>query len=271
MDTKLIKPTSGTGRSTGTWLGIVAVAALAVGLVAGPVLANVTAPRPYATPVGGAASDTTPEHTIAVTGSGKVTVVPDMANIQLGVAIQRPTAKAAREAAAAAMTRIVAALKALGIDDKDIATAMVSLGPVYNYPNNASPVVTGYQLSNSVSVKVRDLAKLSDVLDNSVAAGATTIDGVSFDVADRSAAEAQARDAAVKDAKAKADTYAKGLGIAITGVASVTENVATPIWYGGVFNSAAGAATDKAAAPQTPVLPGSTDVTITVQVSFLIG
>jgi uncharacterized protein YggE len=268
MNTRL---TTGTGRSTGTWLGIVAVAALAVGLIAGPVLANVTAPRGYAPPVAGAASDTTPEHTIAVTGLGKVTVVPDMANIQLGVAIQRPTAKAAREAAAAAMTKIVAALKALGIDDKDITTAMVSLGPVYSYPNNASPVVTGYQLANSVSVKVRDLSKLSDVLDNSVAAGATTVDGVSFDVADRSAAEAQARDAAVKDAKAKADTYAKGLGIAITGVASVTENVATPIWYGGMYNAAAGAATDKAAAPQTPVLPGSTDVTITVQVSFLIG
>ena len=268
MDTKL---TTGTGRSAGAWLAVVAVAALAVGLIAGPVLASVTAPRGYAPLAAGAASDTTPEHTIAVTGSGKVTVTPDMATIQLGVAIQKPSAKAAREAAAAAMTKIVAALKALGIADKDIATAMVSLGPVYNYPNNASPVITGYQLSNAVTVKVRDLAKLSDVLDNAVAAGATTVDGVSFDVTDRSAAESQARDAAVKDAKAKADTYAKGLGVTITGVASVTENVVTPIWYGNNFSSVAGAATDKAAPPSTPVLPGSTDVTITVQVSFLIG
>jgi len=268
MDTKL---TTGTGRSAGAWLAIVAVAALAVGLIAGPVLAAVTAPRGYAAPAAGAASDTTPEHTIAVTGSGKVTVTPDMATIQLGVAIQKPSAKAAREAAATAMTKIVAAIKALGIADKDIATAMVSLGPVYNYPNNASPVITGYQLTNAVTVKVRDLAKLSDVLDNAVAAGATTVDGVSFDVTDRSAAESQARDAAVKDAKAKADTYAKGLGVAITGVASVTENVVTPVWYGNVYNSLAGGATDKAATPSTPVLPGSTDVTITVQVSFLIG
>ena len=268
MDTKL---TNGAGRSTGAWLAIVAVAALAVGLVAGPVVASVAAPRGYAVPIAGAPSDTAPEHTIAVTGSGKVTVTPNMATIALGVAVQKPTAKAARESAAASMTKIVAALKALGIDDKDIATATVSLGPVYAYPNNSSPTVTGYQLSNSVTVKVRDLAKLSDVLDNGVAAGATTVDGVSFDVADRSAAEAQARDAAVKDAKAKADTYAKGLGVAITGVASVTENVTTPIWYGGVYNSLAGAATDKAATPSTPVLPGSTDVTIQVQVSFLIG
>jgi uncharacterized protein len=267
MDTKL---TSGPGRSTGAWLAIVAVAALAVGLIAGPALASVTSTRGYAAPVAGAPASTTPEHTIAVMGSGKVTVTPDMATTQLGVAIQKPTAKAAREAAAAAMTKIVAALKALGIDDKDIATAMVSLGPIYAYPNNQSPTVTGYQLSNTVSVKVRDLSKLSDVLDNSVAAGATTVDGVSFDVADRSAAESQARDAAVKDAKAKADTYAKGLGVAIMGVASVTESVTTPVWYG-AYNNMAGGAADKAAAPSTPVLPGSTDVTIQVQVSFLIG
>jgi uncharacterized protein YggE len=192
-----------------------------------------------------------------------------MATIRLGVAIEKPSAKAAREAAAQAMTKIVAAIKKLGIADKDIATAMVSLSPTYNYPNNQTPVVRGYQLANSITITVRDLAKLSDVLDDSVAAGATTVDGVSFDVADRTAAEAQAREAAVKDAKAKADTYAKGLGIAITGVASVSESVATPIWYGANF--AAGAvAQDKASTP-TPVLPGSTDVVINVQVSFLIG
>jgi uncharacterized protein YggE len=268
MDTNL---TTRIGRSGAPWIAIVAVAALAVGLIAGPVLASAGAPRGYAAPVAGAAGDTTPQHTIAVTGSGKVTVTPDMATIQLGVAIQRQTAKAAREAAAAAMTKVVAAIRALGIDDKDITTAMVSLGPIYNYPNNASPVITGYQLSNAVSVKVRDLTKLSDVLDDGVAAGATTVDGVSFDVADRSAAETQARDAAVKDAKAKADTYAKGLGVTITGVASVTENVSTPIWYGNMYNSVAGGAADKAASPSTPGLPGSTDGTITVQVSFLIG
>jgi len=109
------------------------------------------------------------------------------------------------------------------------------------------------------------------VVDDSVTAGATSVDGISFDVADRSAAEAQAREAAAKDARAKADVYAKTLGLAITGVASVSEQVATPVWYGQNYAaSAAGSATDKAAVP-TPVQAGSTDVTITVQVSFLIG
>ena len=253
-------------RSTAGWMSIAAVAALAVGLLAGPALAAVVAPRTY-TVAPGAATDGTTEHTISVAGSGKVTVIPDIATINLGVVIERKTAKEARQAAAVAMTGVVDAVRKLGIADKDIATANVSLNPVYDYPNNAAPKIRGYQLQNTISITVRDLDKLSDVLDNSVIAGATTVNGISFDVADRTAAEAQAREAAVKDAKTKADTLANGLGVRITGVASIAESVSTPVWY--ERNYAAGAAmSDKAA--ETPVLPGSTDVVITVQVAFLI-
>ena len=260
--------TPSTSSSTVTRWAIVGVAgALLVGLVAGPVLAGAMAPRTYA-PVNGA-TDQPPEHTISVAGSGKVVVLPDLANVSLGVSIQRDTAKAARQAAAEAMTRVVAAIKALGIDDKDIATVNVSLNPVYDYPNNQAPKLRAYQLQNTVTVTVRDLDKLTDVLDNGIAAGATSVDGVSFDVADRAAAEAKAREAAVADAKAKADTLAKGLGVTITGVASVSEQVSTPVWYDKSFASGAVAA-PTADAAQTPVLPGSTDVVIAVQVSFLI-
>ena len=165
------------------------------------------------------------------------------------------------------MTAVVDALRKLGIADKDIATTLVSLSPVYDYSNaGAAPKITGYQLANSVSVTVRDLSKLSDVLDNGMAAGANNVDGISFDVADRTAAEAKAREAAITDARAKANTYAKGLSISIIGVASVTESVSTPVWY--QPNYAAGAPSDKGS--NTPVLPGSTDVVITVQVAFLI-
>ena len=172
----------------------------------------------------------TPEHTIAVAGSGKVTVVPDMATVSLGVNVQKQSAKAAREAGAEAMTKVIAAIKALGIDDKDITTSMVSLGPVYDYQSNVQKII-GYQLQNTVSITVRDLTKVSDVLDDSVAAGATTVNGVSFDVSDRTAAEAKAREAAMFDAKAKADTLSKAAGVAIVGVASISETVSTPIWY----------------------------------------
>jgi uncharacterized protein YggE len=249
---------------TWRWVVVVALGALLVGLVAGPVLAGAAGPRPTYTTNG--ATDQPPEHTISVTGSGKVVVVPDMATVDLGVMIERPNAKAARADAAAAMTKVVAAIRALGIDDKDIKTVNVSLNPVYDYPNNASPRIRGYQLNNTVTVTVRDLDKLSDVLDNGVQAGATSVNGISFDVADRVAAEAKARDAAVADAKAKAEALASGLGVRIEGVASVTESSSTPVWYDRSY--AAGAASDVAA--ETPVMAGTSDITITVQITFLI-
>jgi uncharacterized protein len=258
--------TSSPSRSTAGWLAIVAVAALVVGLFAGPTLAGALRPVADGPTSPSAATDQPPEHTLSVSGSGKVTVVPDIATVDLGVSVERPTAKAARQAAAAAMTRVVDAIRRIGIDDKDIATVNVSLGPVYDYPSGSSPRVRGYQLDNTVTVTVRNLDQLGDVLDDGVTAGATTVQGISFDVADRAAAEAQAREAAVKDAKAKADTLANGLGIHISGVASVSEQVSTPIWYGRNFAAAGAVAQDAS----TPVMPGSTDVTIDVAVSFLI-
>jgi uncharacterized protein YggE len=256
-----------TRRPAAGWTAILIVAALGVGLAAGPALAAAVAPR-YAAPAPGApGSIAAPDHTISVTGSGKVTVVPDIAIARLGVLAQGPNAKTVRESAAVAMTDIVAALRALGISDKDIATATVSLSPVYDYSTTgAAPKITGYQLSNSVSVTVRDLSVLSDVLDRGIAAGANTVDGVSFDVADRTGAEAKARTAAAADARAKADAYAKSLGVSITGIASVSESVSSPVWYGP--NYAVGAPADKGA--QTPVMPGSTDIVIAVTVAFLI-
>ena len=256
----------GPGRSTLGWMAIAGVAALAVGLVAGPALAAATSPAPrYAAAV--SATDNPPDHTIAVTGSGKVTVVPTLATINLGVMIERNTAKAAREAAAESMTKVVAALKALGIDDKDIATSSISLQPVFDYNSNGgNPHVRGYQLQNAVTITVRDLDKLGDVLDNSVVSGATQVNGITFDVADRTAAEAKAREAAVTDARAKADTLAKGVGVSITGVASMSETVSSPVWYGREMAAGALAPADAS----TPVMPGTTDVTIDVQVTFLI-
>lgn len=257
-------PTPDSPNPAWRWTIVIALGALLVGLLAGPVLAGTAAPRTVYT--GNGAADQPPEHTISVSGSGKVVVVPDMATVDLGVLIERQNAKAAREAAAEAMTKVVAAIKALGIDDKDIKTVNVSLNPVYDYPNNSAPRIRGYQLNNTVTVTVRDLDKVSEVLDNGVQAGATTVNGISFDVADRVSAEAQAREAAVADAKAKAEALAAGLGVRIEGVASVSESSSTPIWYERSY--AAGAVAEDMAS--TPVMAGTSDITITVQVTFLI-
>ncbi len=226
---------------------------------------------PALSPRPAAAADptaTTPEHTISVSGTGTVTLKPDVADLHLGVLVSRTTVKAARADAASAMTKVLAAIKALGIDDKDIQTSNVSLQPTYDYSNGTNPPrITGFQMSNSVTVTVRDLDKLGDAIDNGLAAGATSLDGVTFRVSDEAAAESQARQAAMAEARSKADTLATAAGISIAGVASISETSAPipgPVYYG-----AAGAAPDSAKVA-TPIQVGTNDVTITVSVIYLI-
>jgi len=260
MEPSMITITLPTPGTRGRWL--------AVGLAAGLVVAGIASPL-FSAPHSFAAnpSPTDNEHTISVSGTGKVTLSPDIADLQLGVATSGRTVKAVRQQAAAAMTAVVTALKKLGIADKDIKTSWVSLQPMYDYNVGTNPPkVTGYQFSNAVSVTIRDLDKVGDAIDDALAAGATTLDGISFRVADETAAEAQARTAAMTDAKAKAQALATAAGVSITGVASISETVAPtpyPIFYGAA--EAAGKDTS------TPVQPGSTDVTITVAVAYLIG
>jgi uncharacterized protein YggE len=241
---------------------------LALGLAAGLLIAGIASPI-FSAPHTLAANPTPTqnEHTISVSGTGKVTLNPDIADLRLGVTASGRTVKAVRESAATSMTKVMAALKKLGIADKDIQTASVSLQPTYDYNvGTYPPNVTGYQFSNAVSVTVRDLDKVGDAIDDALAAGATSLDGVTFRVADETGAEGQARTAAMADAKAKAHALATAAGVSITGVASISETV-TPTPYP-IFYGAAQAAGKDAS---TPVQPGSTDISITVSVVYLIG
>jgi len=245
-------------------LALGAIAMLGIGVFSAPMLAGLTHPAYAADP-------TTPannEHVISVTGTGKVTATPDVADVTLGVDIQRDTAKAARDDAAQTMTAIINALHGLGIDDSNIQTTYISVNPVYDYNSN-SPRITGYEVSNQVSVHVTDLSKLPDVLDQSVAAGATNVNGVSFDVSNRSDLENQARTAAVKDARSHADALASAAGVTITGVQSISETSASTPWP---IYAAGDANKGEPAAPSvpTPVQPGTQDITITVSVNYLI-
>ena len=176
---------------------------LAIGLASGILVAAIASPAFAPRPILGVGSgDTTAEHTISVSGTGRVVISPDVADLRIGVSATKPTVKAAREAAAESMTRVVAALKKLGIADTDIQTTILSLQPVYDYSTNTNPPrLTGYTLANSVSVTVRNLDNVGDAIDNSLAAGATTFDGVSFRVDDPAKAEAQARAAAMAQAQ----------------------------------------------------------------------
>ena len=203
---------------------------LAVGLLVAAVASPVFAPRNAL-----AATDQAPEHTISVSGTGHVVISPDVADLRLGVSVTKPTVKAARAAAAESMNRVIAALKKLGIADADLQTSGLSLQPVYDYSNNGNPPkLTGYTLSNGVAVTIRDLDKIGDAIDDGLAAGATTLDGVTFRVDDPAKAQAQARQQAMAQAKSMADTLASSAGVSITGVASISESSAptpNPIYF----------------------------------------
>jgi uncharacterized protein YggE len=241
---------------------------LALGLAAGMLVAAVASPVFAPRPISAADPATPPEHTISVAGTGRVVVSPDIADVRLGVSVTRSTVKDARAVAAESMTKIIAALKKLGIADRDIQTTALSLQPNYVYSNTGQPPrLTGYILSNAIAVTVRDLDKIGDAVDDALAAGATTLDGVSFRVDDPAQAEQQARAEAMTQAKAKADTLASGAGVRITGVASISETAAPvpyPIYYSG--DKLAAAAPDVS----TPVQTGTNEIMVTVSVVYLI-
>jgi hypothetical protein len=238
---------------------------LAIGALATAAVGSALAPRPAL-----AVDPTAPkEHMISVSGIGRVTITPDVADLRLGVAVTKPTVKEARALAADAMTKVIAALKKLGIADKDLQTTGLSLQPQYTYPASGQPRLTGYTLSNAVAVTVRDLDKLGDVIDNGLAAGATTLDGVWFRVDDPSGAEQQAREQAMAAAKTKAQTLARAAGVAITGVASISETSAPPPqpYYMEGARFSAALAQDAG----TPIQVGTNEVVVTVTVEYLIG
>ncbi len=215
-------------------------------------------------PVAGAPStDSTPaEHTITVSGSGKVTIVPDVARITLGVTVSKPTVKAVREAGAKAMTDIIAAIKGLGVADADIQTTDLSLYPQYG--NGSAPKIVGYQMNEQVQVTVRDLDKAGDVVDVATAKGANAVNGISFESGDPVKAQNDARAAAVAAARTSALAMAAAGNVSLGGVVSITDaSPNSPIWYA---SQRAGALNDAA----TPVQPGTQDLTATVTVVFAI-
>jgi len=201
--------------------------------------------------------------TIVVSGTGRVAVEPDVAELRLGVAISRETVTKARSEAATTMSAILAAIGEAGVAERDIRTAMLSVQPRYDYRDGQAPALAGYDLSNVVEVTVRELAAVGDVIDGSLRAGATSLDGLAFQVAEPSAPEAAARTAAVADARAKAEVLAAAAGIRIAGVADIVEGGAPPS-----FPLAKAARMSLAADSGTPVAAGTTDVVVTVTVTF---
>jgi uncharacterized protein YggE len=161
--------------------------------------------------------------TMNLSATGETRVAPNVASISLGVMTEGKTAAEALAANATRMTAVMATLKKAAIAEKDIQTSNLSVNPQYRYVENQPAVLIGYQVSNQVTVTVRDLKKLGAAVDATVNAGANQVNGISFGLSDPSAAENAAREAAVRALTAKADLYARATGYRILRLVTLSE------------------------------------------------
>ncbi|HMI40169.1 MAG TPA: SIMPL domain-containing protein [Sphingomicrobium sp.] len=199
-----------------------------------------------------------------ISATGTVTRVPDLAIISAGVVTKASTATGAISENAARMERVRAALKRAGIADRDIQTSSINLNPDYRYENNQPPVLTGYQATNNVSVKFRDIRNSGKILDALVAEGANQINGPSLTIDKPEAAYDEARTRAIAEGRARADLYARALGMRVTRLLSVSES-------GGYSRPPMPYAADMMVTAQrakTEIDPGTQDLQISLSMSF---
>ena len=208
-----------------------------------------------------------PTGTIVVSGTGRVAVQPDVADLRLGVTVTKPTVEAARAEATAAMDAILRAVDRAGVARADVRTALLSVQPRYDYRDGRAPVLTGYEIANLVEIAVRDLGALGDVIDGTLAAGATSMDALTFRLADAVPAEREARRKAMAEARSRADVLAEAAGLAISGVSDVIEG--QPARPPGPMAKADRMAF--AADVATPVEAGTLEVSVTVSVTYRAG
>lgn len=199
-----------------------------------------------------------------VVTEGTVSRVPDLATISAGVVTEAPTAAAAMRENANRMSATIAALKKAGVAARDIQTSAINLNPQYRYTEGKPPVITGYQASNQVNIRFRDVARAGSILDTLVAEGANQINGPSLSVDQPASALDEARIAAVKAARARADLYAGAAGLRVKRILSISEQQGyTPQPYPMVM-----AMSREKASADTQVEPGEQKLAVTVAVSF---
>jgi uncharacterized protein YggE len=162
--------------------------------------------------------------TLTVAAEGRVTRAPDIAEVSGGVVTSASTAAAAMAENTVRMNAVVAAVKKAGIADRDIQTTGLNLQPQYRYADNQPPVLTGYQVTNTVSLRLRKLVEAGRLLDTLVGVGANQIGGPNFSVDAADEALDEARVAAVKMARTRAQLYAQAAGLRIKRIVSISES-----------------------------------------------
>lgn len=202
---------------------------------------------------------------LSVSAQAEASRVPDVAALSTGVVTQAADANAALRANAEQMKRVMAAIRAAGIAEKDVQTSGIHVNPQYRYAENQPPTITGYQASNTVSIKVRDVARLGEVLDGLVASGANQVSGPSFEIDQPEAVYDEARRAALEKARRRAEMYARSLDMRVRRIVSISE--------GGGFvrpmPMLKAMAMDRQEA--SPVSPGETTLSASLDVVFELG
>jgi uncharacterized protein len=225
-----------------------------------PLAAAVIAGALLATPA--LAQTVVPPSVISVTGEATVSVPPDQAQIDGGVTSEAKTAREASDANNTAMGKVLLALKGAGVEEKDVQTSRLSLQP-QSAPNRTGPsAIVSYRASNRVTVRLRDVTKVANVIDTLVGAGANEIGGINFVVSQASKLLDEAREQAIADARRKAEIYAKAAGVTLGAPLSISEQGAPgPMPF---RKMAAGMAAS------TPVAQGEETLAVTVSVSWAI-
>lgn len=223
-------------------------------------------------------SGVTATNIISVTGEGEVFAVPDTATFSYSVIETAPDVQAAQDASTKKTNDIIAYLKQQGIDEKDIQTADYSVNPQYIYENKAcsqngycppgKQVISGYEVSQTVSVKVRDTKKAGTLLAGVGSKGASNISGLSFTIADEDALEASARDKAIAQARDKAHALAKSLGVSVVRVVAFSEDRGGAVYYAKMTESRGAADATGAPAPDLPA--GQNKITSNVSITYEI-
>lgn len=203
--------------------------------------------------------------TISVSGMGEIFMDPDKATISIGVHTEHESASEAVEDNNAQIQKVVAALKDMGVVDKDIQTSNFSIYPQQQFDDQGNVTSTRYIVENTVTVTVRDLADLGQILDTAVSSGANSIYGIQFDVQDKTDALSQARQKAVEDAGVKAQELATAAGVTLGEIQSISE---VSGFIGPVFDGRGGAAEAPVAA--VPISPGQVTVSNQVTVVYFI-
>lgn len=197
---------------------------------------------------------------ITVIGQGDVRVAPDLATVQLGVQTTAPTTQEALAQNSAQTQAMLDRLRELGVADRDLQTSGISIYPTHD---QEARTITGYTVSNTVQVTIREIAQAGTLLDQVVQAGANQVYGISFGLSDSAAVEAQAREAAMRNAQLRAEQLARGGNATLGSVLVISEQIgAGPIMPMPAMMS------DKAAGGAMPVEAGEQVVSVQIQVTY---